>query len=148
MKANIQKTYVPKPGELPSKWHIVDAKGKTLGRMATEIAILIRGKHKPEFAPHVDCGDHVIVINATQVELTGRKLVQKEYHHYSGTPGGLKSFDAATIRANDPERMIRHAVRGMLPKNVLSLKLINHLKVYPGAEHPHAAQKPEPFQVA
>ncbi len=142
------KTYSAKPGEIERKWYVVDADGQTLGRLATRIATVLRGKHKPQFTPHVDTGDFVIVVNASKVTLTGRKLEQKHYHRYSGYAGGLKSVDARTVRAEDPERMIRQAVKGMLPKNLLSKQLIKKLKVYGGAEHPHAAQKPEPLPMA
>ncbi len=139
------KTYSAKPGEVPSNWYVVDADGQTLGRLATRIATVLRGKHKPQFTPHVDTGDFVIVLNACKVQLTGRKLEQKQYHRYSGYPGGLRSVTAADVREKDPERMIQHAVKGMLPKNKLARQIIKKLKVYPGAEHPHQAQQPVPF---
>lgn len=142
------KTYSAKPGEVDRQWYVVDASDHTLGRLATRIATILRGKHKPQFTPHVDTGDFVIVLNAEKVNLTGRKLAQKHYHRYSGYAGGMKSIDAATVRAEDPERMIQQAVKGMLPKNLLSRQLIKKLKVYGGAEHPHAGQKPEPLPMA
>ncbi|MEZ4320197.1 MAG: 50S ribosomal protein L13 [Myxococcota bacterium] len=138
-------TYSAKPGEVERNWYVVDASEHELGRLATRIATVLRGKHKPEFTPHVDTGDFVIVVNASQVKLSGRKLDTKHYHRYSGHPGGLKSIDARTVRENDPERMIRQAVKGMLPKNILSRQLIKKLKVYGGAEHPHTGQKPAPL---
>ena len=138
-------TYSAKPGEIERNWFVVDASEYELGRLATRIAVILRGKHKPAFTPHVDTGDFVVVVNASQVKLTGRKLDQKSYHAYSGYVGGLKSIDARTVRADDPERMIRQAVKGMLPKNRLARQLITKLKVYGGDEHPHAAQKPQPF---
>ena len=138
-------TYSAKPGEVERGWYVVDADGLTLGRLATRIAMVLRGKHKPTFTPHTDAGDFVVVVNASKVRLTGRKPNQKTYHHYSGYPGGLSTTDAATLRATDPDRMIREAVRGMLPKNRLSRRLITKLKVYGAAEHPHAAQKPQPL---
>ena len=139
------RTYSAKPGEVERNWFVVDASEYELGRLATRIAVVLRGKHKPTFTPHVDTGDFVVVVNASQVKLTGRKIDQKSYHRYSGYPGGLRSLDARTVREHDPERMIRQAVRGMLPKNRLSRAQLTKLKVYGGGEHPHAAQKPEPF---
>ncbi len=126
-------------------WFVIDAADQTLGRLTTRIATALRGKHKADFTPHVDCGDFVIVINADKVAFTGRKLDQKEYHHYSGHPGGLKTRTARQLLSEDPERIIRHAVQGMLPKNRLSRKVIGKLKIYAGAEHPHVAQQPKPF---
>lgn len=139
------KTYSAKPGEVERTWYVVDAKDQTLGRLATRVATVLRGKHKPQYTPHVDTGDFVVVINADQVKLSGRKLDQKQYHAYSGYPGGLTSVDARTVRAEDPDRMIRQAVKGMLPKNTLARQLLKKLKVYGGGEHPHTAQKPEPL---
>jgi len=136
------QTYSAKPGEIARDWYVVDAAGIPLGRLATRIATVLRGKHKPQFTPHVDAGDFVIVINAGQVELTGTKLDAKKYYAYSGYPGGLKSITARELRTKDPERMLRDAVKGMLPKNRLASQLITKLKVYAGADHPHAAQKP------
>ena len=138
-------TYSAKPGEIDRKWYVVDASEHNLGRLAARIAVILRGKHKPQFTPHVDGGDFVVVINASDVNLTGQKLDQKFYHHYTGHPGGLKSKVARVVRAEDPERMIRQAVAGMLPKNRLSRRLIKKLKVYGGADHPHAAQAPAPL---
>lgn len=139
------RTYSAKPGEIERHWFVVDASEYELGRLATRIATILRGKHKPSFTPHVDTGDFVIVLNASQVKLTGRKLDQNRYHRYSGYPGGLRSLGAREVREHDPERMIKQAVRGMLPKNRLSRSVITKLKVYGGSEHPHAAQKPQPF---
>jgi large subunit ribosomal protein L13 len=139
------RTYSAKPGEVDQGWFVVDASAYNLGRLASRIAKVLRGKHKPTFTPHVDTGDFVIVINASQVNLTGNKLDRNSYYRYSGYPGGLKTVDAATVRAEDPERMIREAVKGMLPKNRLSSQVIQKLKVYGGAEHPHVAQNPQPF---
>jgi large subunit ribosomal protein L13 len=141
------RTYSAKPGEIEREWFVVDASEHTLGRLASQIATILRGKHKPTFTPHVDTGDFVIVTNASQVRLTGRKLDQKLYHRHSGYPGGLRSIDARTVREDDPERMIQQAVKGMLPKNRLSRQLIKKLKVYAGSEHPHAAQQPKPLPV-
>jgi large subunit ribosomal protein L13 len=139
------RTYSAKPGEVDQDWYVVDASGYNLGRLATQIATVLRGKHKPTFTPHVDTGDYVIVLNASEVNLTGQKLDQKRYHRYSGYAGGLKSIDARTVRESDPERMIVSAVKGMLPKNRLARQIIKKLKVYGGSEHPHAAQKPAPL---
>ena len=141
----MQTTFSAKPGETDRAWFVIDAADFELGRLATRVAHVLRGRHKVTYTPHVDTGDFVVVVNAGQVKLTGRKLDQKHYYRYSGYPGGLKSADARSVRANDSERMILQAVKGMLPKNRLSRQIIKKLKVYPGAEHPHAAQKPEPF---
>lgn len=139
------RTYSAKPGEIDRNWYVVDASEFELGRLATRLAMVLRGKHKPTFTPHVDTGDFVVVINASKVKLTGRKLDTKTYHRYSGYPGGLRSATAKDVRVDDPDRMIREAVKGMLPKNRLSRRLITKLKVYGGEEHPHTAQKPQPF---
>jgi large subunit ribosomal protein L13 len=141
----MMRTYSAKPGEVERTWYVVDASEHELGRLATQLAVVLRGKHKPTFTPHVDTGDFVIVVNASQVKLSGRKLDLKKYHHYSGYAGGLKTRVAADVREHDPDRMFREAVWGMLPKNRLSRKLLDKLKVYPGAEHPHGAQKPQPL---
>lgn len=139
------RTYSAKPGEIDRNWYVVDASEHELGRLATQLAMVLRGKHKPVFTPHVDTGDFVIVVNASQVKLSGQKAGQKKYQHYSGYPGGLKTRTAADVREHDPDRMFREAVWGMLPKNRLSRQLLTKLKVYGGAEHPHTAQKPEPL---
>ncbi|MBT3219010.1 MAG: 50S ribosomal protein L13 [Proteobacteria bacterium] len=139
------RTYSAKPGEVERKWYVVDASQYNLGRLATQIATIIRGKHKPQFTPHVDTGDYVVVVNASRVNLTGRKMVQKEYYNYSGYPGGLRKLGVKRVLSEDPERVIRQAVRLMLPKNRLSRQVIKKLKVYGGEEHPHAAQNPEPL---
>ena len=136
------KTFVPQnPGE-NRRWVVVDADGKSVGRLAVTIANALRGKDRPTFTPHVDTGDFVIVVNAAKVRLTGRKEEQKTYMSYSGFRSGLKIQSAAQVRASHPERIIQHAVRGMLPKNKLAIQMMRRLKVYAGAEHPHAAQKP------
>ena len=140
------KTYSARPGEVPQRWYVVDAEGQVLGRLATRIATVLRGKHKPQFTPHVDTGDFVIVINAEKVVLTGKKLEQKLYRRYSGYPGGLNSQPASRVLERDPDRVIRHAVKGMLPKNRLSRQIIKKLKVYAGPEHPHQAQLPQSLQ--
>jgi large subunit ribosomal protein L13 len=139
------KTYSAKPSEVNKKWFIVDAEGQTLGRLASQIAYILRGKHKPIFTPHIDTGDNIIVVNAEKVRLAGNKEATKMYYRHTGYFGGLKSFTASDIRAKHPERLIELAVKGMLPHNVLGRELFRNLKVYNGNEHPHAAQKPEPL---
>lgn len=136
-------TPMAKKGEIEKKWHLVDAKGKTLGRLASRIAILLRGKHKPIFTPHVDTGDFVVVVNAEKVNLTGRKWEEKFYIYHTGYPGGLKSASAGKVKKTKPERLITMAVQGMLPKNKLGKKMIKKLKVYAGEAHPHQSQQPE-----
>ncbi len=135
-------TYVAKPGEIERAWYVVDANEVQLGRLATRIAMVLRGRHKPTYTPHVDTGDFVVVVNAGTVALSGTKLDSKIYYHYTGHKGGLKTSTARDVRARDPERMIREAVRGMLPKNRLARQIITKLKVYAGGEHPHVAQQP------
>ena len=137
------KTYFPRPGDVKEKWYIVDAQGETLGRLASRIAAVLRGKHLPTFHPAVDPKTHVVVVNAEKVVLTGRKLREKKYYRHSGWPGGLKEATAEQINAKRPGELVRLAVRGMLPKNRLGDRLITHLKVYAGQTHPHTAQKPE-----
>ena len=141
------RTYTPKQGEITRAWHIIDATDVVLGRLASQTAILLRGKHKPTFAPHVDGGDFVIIINAEKVALTGAKLAQKKAYRHSGHPGGLKSTSYTELLAKSPEKAVEKAVRGMLPKNTLGRAQLSHLKVYRGAEHPHAAQQPQPFEL-
>ncbi|KUJ94992.1 MAG: large subunit ribosomal protein [Desulfonauticus sp.] len=141
------KTYSPKPQEISRNWYVVNAEGKTLGRLATEIATRLRGKHKPEFAPHLDCGDFIVVVNAEKVSVTGRKLEQKKYYWHTGYPGGIKSRTLEEMLANKPEDVILKAVKGMLPKNRLGRKLLKKLKVYRGAEHPHTAQQPQALEI-
>ena len=125
------------------KWYVVDAAGQTLGRLATEVATVLRGKHKPTYTPHVDCGDHVIIINAEQIKMTGKKLDQKVYRKHSGYVGGLKEVSAREMLEKHPDRVIMLAVKGMLPKNTLGRKMLTKLRVYAGAEHDHSAQQPE-----
>ncbi len=139
------KTWTPTPGQVDRKWLIIDAENKILGRVAAETARILRGKHKPQFAPHMDVGDFVIVVNASKIRLTGRKLEQKTYYRYSGYPGGLKATTAAKLLKARPERLFRLAVRGMLPKNRLGRTQLTKLKIYAGDTHPHAAQKPERY---
>lgn len=139
----MRTTYMAKPNEVERKWYIVDAAGQTLGRLASEVASIIRGKHKPEFTPHVDTGDFVIVINASQIKLTGKKMQNKMYYRHSMYQGGLKVISAQDLLNSKPDRMIEFAVHGMLPKNRLGDSLKTKLKVYGGAEHQHQAQLPE-----
>lgn len=137
------RTYLPKVKEVEKNWYLVDAEGKTLGRMATQIASIMRGKHKPTFTPYMDMGDNVIVVNAEKVQLTGRKADQKVYYRHSGYPGGIKSMGFADMIKRKPEQVIIHAVKGMLPHNRLGRAILKHLKVYRGPDHPHGVQKPE-----
>ena len=139
------KTFSAKPHEVKRDWYVIDATDKVLGRVASEVAHRLRGKHKPEFTPHVDTGDFIIVINAAKLRVTGAKTTDKKYYRHSGYPGGLRSIDARTVRENDSERMVVQAVKGMLPKNRLSRQVISKLKVYADGEHPHAAQQPKPL---
>ena len=141
------KTYVAKPDTRERNWLVVDANGKTLGRLATVIADALRGKRKPEYTPHVDTGDFVIVINAEKIVVTGNKLADKRYYRHSGYPGGIRSRTLAEMLERRPEEVIRKAVKGMLPRNRLARRQITKLKVYAGPEHPHAAQKPEPLEI-
>ena len=139
------RTYVATPADRERDWVLVDANGKTLGRLATQIADALRGKRKPTYTPHVDTGDFVIVVNAQKVKLTGRKLEQKEYVRHSGEPGGFRREPYGALLERKPELPITKAVKGMLPKNTLGRELLTKLKVYPGPDHPHAAQKPQPL---
>jgi large subunit ribosomal protein L13 len=141
------RTYSPKPGEIERQWLIIDASDVVLGRLATHAATLLRGKHKPTFAPHVDTGDFVVIINAGKVALTGNKRETKVAYRHSGYPGGLKQIAYSELLEKRPEHAVELAVKGMLPHNKLSRQLIKKLKVYPGAEHPHAAQQPVPFEI-
>ena len=140
-------TYAVKASEVQRDWYLVDAQGKTLGRLASEIAKVLRGKHKPIYSPHMDSGDYVVVINAEQIHVTGRKMDQKIYYRHSGYPGGLKGIPLRRQLERFPDRVIRLAVQRMLPKNRLGRKMIKKLKVYAGNEHPHRAQKPEPLDL-
>ena len=141
------KTYSAKPGEVQQNWHLIDMEDQVLGRAATKIADLLRGKNKPEFTPHTDCGDFVIVINASKVKLTGRKIDDKMYYRHSGHIGHLKQENARKLLDRKPEEVIRHAVKGMLPKNDLGKKLLKKLKIYADANHPHDAQKPQTLEI-
>jgi len=141
------RTYSPKPGEVDSKWFVIDAEDKVLGRLASETAKLLRGKHKPEYTPHCDLGDHVIVINAEKVKVTGKKEEQKLYRHHTGWPGGLRTIVFKDLQKKFPERIITLAVKRMLPRNRLGRTMARKLRIYAGPEHPHAAQKPESLEI-
>ncbi len=141
------RTYSPKPDDIQREWFVVDAKDQTLGRLATQVATLLRGKHKPIYAPHADVGDFVIVINADKIRVTGDKLDQKVYYRHSGYPGGIKSRTLRELLNRYPDRVIRLAVRGMLPKNRLGRATIKKLKIYAGDKHPHQAQQPKPYEL-
>jgi len=141
------KTYVATPAERQRDWYVVDAEGKTLGRLATQIADALRGKRKPEYTPHCDTGDFVVVVNAEKITVTGKKLTDKRYYRHSGYPGGIRSRTLAEMLARRPEEVIRKAVQGMLPRNRLARQQLRKLKVYAGPEHPHVAQKPKQMEV-
>ena len=141
------RTFSPKASDIQHQWHVIDASDVVLGRLASHAATLLRGKHKPIFAPHVDTGDFVIVVNAEKVALSGRKLEQKRAYRHSGYPGGLRSMTYGELMSRHPERVIEKAVRGMLPKNSLGRSMLRKLKVYAGPDHPHQAQKPVPFEI-
>ena len=141
------KTYSAKPREIEQSWYLVDAEGETLGRLATEIADVLRGKRKPAYTPHVDTGDFVVVVNAEKIRVTGNKLEQKIYYRHSGYPGGLRQRTLAEQLQRRPEEVIRKAVKGMLPRNRLARKQLTKLKVYAGPEHPHSAQQPQPMEI-
>ena len=141
------RTYTPKPGDVERQWHVIDANDVVLGRLATQAATLLRGKHKPVFAPHVDTGDFVIIINADKVALTGNKREQKLAYRHSGYPGGLRATGYTKLLDENPEKAVEKAIRGMLPKTTLGRQMLRKLKVYAGPEHPHSAQQPQPFQI-
>ena len=141
------RTYQPTPATIERKWHVIDADGLVLGRLATEVAHLLRGKHKPTWAPHIDTGDHVIVINATKLDISVRRG-DKPYYRHTGFPGGLRTTTLNTLLRKDPERIVRSAVKGMLPKGRLGRQMIKKLRVYPDAVHPHGAQGPTPYAIA
>ncbi|PDO11338.1 MAG: 50S ribosomal protein L13 [Candidatus Reconcilbacillus cellulovorans] len=143
----MKTTYMAKPTEVERSWYVIDAAGQTLGRMASQAAALLKGKHKPNYTPHVDMGDFVIVINADKVVLTGKKLEQKKYYRYSQYPGGLKETTAKDMLRKNPVRMVELAIHGMLPKNRLGERMKRKLKVYAGGEHPHQAQKPKVWEL-
>ena len=139
------RSYTPRPGDADERWWVVDAEDQILGRLATRIAVKLRGKDKPIYSPHADTGDYVIVVNAEKIQVTGRKLTDKLYYRHSGYPGGLKVTPFKDMLAKRPERVIEFAVRGMLPKNALGRKLFRKLRVYAGPDHPHTAQQPQPL---
>jgi large subunit ribosomal protein L13 len=141
------KTYVPKEGEIKKQWHLIDADGKVLGKVAAEAAKLLRGKHKPTYTPYLDCGDHVVIINAAKLRVTGAKMEQKMYYRHSGYPGGLREQNLAEMREKHPDRALYLAVKGMLPHNRLGRKLATHFRVYAGSEHEQQAQNPQPYEV-
>ncbi len=141
------KTVSTRPQDVHHAWYVVDAEDKTLGRLASEIASRLRGKHKPEYTPHVDTGDYIVVVNAEKVRVTGGKFDGKKYYRHSGYPGGIKVMNFRDMQARQPERIIEKAVKGMLPKNPLGRAMFRKLKVYSGAEHPHAAQQPQPLEL-
>jgi len=139
------KTYVPKRGEVEKKWHLIDAQGQVLGRVAVEVAKLLRGKHKPQYTPFLDCGDHVVVVNVAQARMTGAKGAQKKYYHYSGYMGGLSEITYDDLMKKHPTRAMMFAVKGMLPHNRLGRLLAKHVRIYAGPDHPHEAQNPQPY---
>jgi large subunit ribosomal protein L13 len=141
------RTFTEKQTEIEREWYVVDAEGQTLGRLASRIAPILKGKHKPTYTPYLDCGDFVIIINAEKIRVTGRKLDQVFYHHHSGYPGGLRSVSLREQLGKHPERVLQAAVRGMLPKNKLGRRMIKKLKVYAGDAHPHQAQQPKPLEL-
>ena len=143
----MNKTYTTKPSDITRKWYVVDAQGKTLGRLATRVASILKGKHKPEYSPHMDVGDFVVIINADKIHVTGRKMDQKIYYRHSGYPGGLSKITLRNQLVRYPTRAVELAVRGMLPRNRLGRKMLRKLKVYASPEHPHAAQKPEKLEL-
>ena len=140
------KTYSPKPAELTHDWYIVDAQGQTLGRLAAELASRLMGKHKPQYSPHLDCGDNIVVINADKIAVTGNKLAAKKYYRHSGYPGGIKETNLADLMERKPTAALERAVKGMLPKNRLQDDRLSRLKLYAGSEHPHAPQTPKPLE--
>lgn len=141
------KTFSAKKDEVPGDWYVVDATDKTLGRLASEIAFRLRGKHKPEYTPHMDVGDHIVVINASNVKTTGKKAEQKKYYRFTGYVGNLKEVTLERQMATHPERVIEHAVKGMLPKGPLGRQMFRKLRVYPSADHPHTAQQPQTLEI-
>jgi len=143
----MRTTFIAKPAEVTRKWYVVDADGHTLGRLSTEIAVILRGKHKPSYTPHVDTGDYVIIVNAEKIKVTGKKLDQKTYTRHSGYVGHLKEATLRTVLAKRPESVLMHSIKGMLPKNNLGRQMIKKLRVYKGPEHGHEAQKPEVMEI-
>ena len=143
----MRTTFMANAQNIERKWYVIDAEGKTLGRLSTEVASILRGKHKPTYTPHVDTGDHVILLNASKIQLSGNKLHDKIYYRHSNHPGGLKQRTALEMRTNYPERMLELAIKGMLPKNSLGRQMFKKLHVYAGSEHPHQAQQPEVYEL-
>jgi len=141
------KTYFPKAKDVQKKWYVVDAAGKTLGRLATQVAAILRGKHKPTYTPYMDMGDNVIIVNAEKIQVTGAKYTQKNYYRHSGHPGGIKVTNYSDMIQDKPARVLTLAIKGMLPHNRLGRAILKHLKVYKGAEHPHEAQQPEKLEL-
>lgn len=141
------KTYVPKKENIEKKWWLIDAENQVLGRLATEVAVLLRGKRKPQYADFLDCGDHVIVVNADKIKFTGRKMQQKKYYTHSGYPGGIREKNLEEMMEKNPEEVLRKAVRGMIPKNKLNRAIHKKLKVYRGPDHPHEAQSPQEYKL-
>ena len=141
------KTFSATPADIKQDWYLIDAKDKTLGRLATEVARRLRGKHKPEYTPHVDTGDYIVVVNAEKVRVTGKKETDKIYWRHSGYPGGIKNANVAVMRQTHPERIIEKAVKGMLPRNPLGRAMYRKLKVYAGTDHPHSAQQPQKLEI-
>jgi large subunit ribosomal protein L13 len=141
------RTYTPKPADVQRQWHVIDATDVVLGRLASQVATLLRGKHKPIYAPHLDTGDFVIIINADKVALSGKKLEQKKAYRHSGYPGGLRSVGYSDLMKKNPERAVEKAIKGMLPKNSLGRKMFSKVKVYAGPDHPHQAQQPVPYDI-
>jgi len=142
------KTYVPKPQDVEHNWHVVDANGKVLGRLASEVATILKGKHKPVYTPHMDVGDHVVIINAEKIRVTGKKAETKRYYRHTGYPGGLRSDSFTELLEKAPERILEKAIWGMMPHNKLGRKMFKKLKVYAGGKHPHEAQKPAVLEIA
>jgi large subunit ribosomal protein L13 len=141
------RTYTPKPTDVERQWHVIDATDVVLGRLASQVATLLRGKHKPIYAPHLDTGDFVIIVNAGKVAVSGKKLEQKKAYRHSGYPGGLRAIAYSDLMEKHPERAVEKAIKGMLPKNTLGRKMFSKLKVYAGSEHPHQAQRPVPYDI-
>ncbi|XRQ06131.1 50S ribosomal protein L13 [Actinomadura welshii] len=141
------RTYTPKPADVQRQWYVIDATDVVLGRLASQVAQLLRGKHKPIYAPHLDTGDFVVIVNADKVAMSGNKAERKRAYRHSGYPGGLRSMSYAELLAKNPERAVEKAIKGMLPKNSLGRKMFGKVKVYSGPEHPHQAQKPVPFEI-
>lgn len=143
----MRQTFMANESNIDRKWYVIDAEGQTMGRLSSEVASILRGKHKPTFTPHVDCGDHVILINADKIYLSGNKAEDKMYYRHSNHPGGLKSISAGELREKNPVRLMETSIKGMLPKGSLGDKMFKKLHVYAGAEHPHAAQQPENYEL-